>query len=98
MVESSGLVERVAQAMGVDKEEVVLKSVNELILSELRRLYSESISVKQRYGVASSKEFDDLYREGRLDEEDTWRDYFRLSHLEERIAVLEDILSETSIE
>lgn len=97
MVETAGLVERVAQAIGVGEDKVVLKSVYELLRTELRKLYAESIELRQRYGVESSGELDELYRRGELDEENSWRDYFRLSHLEERIAVLEELLSEASV-
>ena len=96
MVETTALVERVAQVMGVDKEKVVLKSVSELILSELRKHYAESVEIKQKYGVESAREIDESYQKGLLEEENSWRDFFRLSHLEERIMVLDELLSETS--
>jgi hypothetical protein len=38
------------------------------------------------------------YKRGELDEEHSWRDFFRLSHLEERRGVLERLLEEASVE
>ncbi len=98
MVETTVIVERLAQAMGVNKDEIMLKSIKELILSELRNLFAESLEIKQKYGIASSEEMDGLYEKGELEEEHSWRDFFRLSHLEERVLVLEELLAETSVE
>jgi len=98
LVETTTIVERLAEAIGVDKDEVVLKSVGELIRSELRKVYAESLEIKQRYGVDSAEEMDELYRKGLLEEEHSWRDFFRLRHLGERREVLEELLAETSVE
>ena len=98
MVETTPIVERLAAAIGGDKDEVGLKSVGELIRAELRKVYAESLEIKQRYGVDSAEEMDELYRKGLLEEEHSWRDFFRLRHLEERREVLEELLAETSVE
>jgi len=95
VVETTIIVERLAQAIGVDEDEVVLKGVGALIRSELRKVYAESMEIKQRYGVESADEMDESYRRGVLAEEHSWRDYFRLCHLEERREVLEELLSES---
>ena len=98
MVETTVIVERLAQAIGIDKDKILLKSIKELITSALRDVFSESMEIKRRYGVESSEEMDGLYRSGKLEEEHSWRDFFRLRHLEEQVTVLEELLAETSVE
>lgn len=98
MVEVPVLLERVAEATGELKERIMAKGVVEYLKSELRRVNSEAIEIRSRYGVDSAREMDERYEKGELDEENSWRDFFRLSHLEERREVLEGLLEEASVE
>jgi len=98
MVEAPVLLERVAEATGELKERILARGVLEYLKSELRRVNSEAIEIRGKYGVNSSREMDEKYEKGELDEENSWRDFFRLSHLEERREVLEGLLEEASVE
>ena len=92
------LLERVAEATGELKERILVKGVVEYLRSELRRVNAEVIEIRNRYGVDSAGDMDEMYGRGELDEEHSWRDFFRLSHLEERRGVLERLLEEASVE
>ena len=98
MVEIPATLERVAEVTGELKERILAKGVEEYIRSELRGVNAEIIEIRSRYGVESSREMDELYGKGLLDEEHSWRDFFRLSHLEERREVLERLLLESQVE
>jgi len=98
MVEGPVLLERVAEATGELKERILAKGVVEYLRSELRRVNAEVIEIWNRYGVDSAGDMDERYRRGELDEEHSWRDFFRLSHLEERRGVLERLLEEAPVE
>ena len=98
MVEGSVLLERVAEATGELKERILAKGVFEYLRSELRRVNAEIIGICNRYGVNSAVDMDEKYRRGELDEEHSWRDFFRLRHLEERRVILERLLEESSVE
>jgi len=98
MVEIPATLERVAEATGELKERILAKGVEEYIRSELRGVNAEIIEIRSRYGVESSGEMDERYGKGLLDEEHSWRDFFRLSHLEERREVLERLLLESRVE
>ncbi len=97
MVEGPVLLERVAEATGELKERILARGVVEYLRSELRRVNAEVIGIRNRYGVDSAGDMDERYRRGELDEGHSWRDFFRLSHLEERRGVLERLLEEASV-
>ena len=98
MVEIPVLLERVAEATGELKERILAKGVEEYLRSELRKVNAEVIGIRSRYGVESSGEMEELYRRGLLEEEHSWRDFFRLNQLEERREVLEGLLLESRVE
>jgi hypothetical protein len=98
MVEVSLLLERVAKATGEVKEKIMAKGVIEYLKSSLREVNAAIIELRNKYGVASAKDMEEKYKRGELEEEDTWRDFFRLSHLEERKENLERLLEEISVE
>jgi len=98
MVEVSVLLERVSKATGEVKEKIMAKGIVEYLKSSLREVNAEIIELCNRYGVVSARDMEEKYKRGELEEEGTWRDFFRLSHLEERKEILETLLEETSVE
>ena len=98
MVEVSVILERVAKATGEVKEKIMAKGVIEYLKSSLREVNAAIIELRNKYGVSSAKDMEEKYKRGELEEEDTWRDFFRLSHLEERKENLERLLEEISVE
>ena len=98
MVEVSVLLERVSKATGEVKDEIMARGVMEYLKSSLREVNAEIIELCNRYGVASARGMEEKYELGELEEEGTWRDFFRLSHLEERKEILESLLEEASVE
>jgi len=54
--------------------------------------------IRSKYGVVSASEMDAKYKHGELEEENSWRDFFRLTHLEEQSATFEKLLKEVSVE
>ena len=98
MVEVSVLLERVSKATGEVKEKIVAKGIMEYLKSSLREVDAKIIELCNKYRVTSAREMEEKYKRGELEEEDTWRDFFRLSHLEERREILEKLLEEISVE
>jgi len=97
MVEVSVLLDRVSEATGEMREEMVIKGVVEYLKSKLREVNAEAIEICNKYKVASAEDIGKKYESGELEEEDSWRDFFRLSHLEERKEILERLLEEASV-
>lgn len=94
MVETPVIVERLAQVIGLDRDQVLREGVKHMIRIALREARIEYMALRHKYNVESWAEMEDLYRREELDEENSWEDYFRLMHLEERIGTLEDLLAE----
>jgi len=49
---------------------------------QLREVKAEIFQITGRYGVSGVEEMEARYRDGTLEEADTWRDLQRLDHLE----------------
>ena len=98
MVEVSVLLERVSKATGEVKEKIMAKGIVAYLKSSLREVNADIIVLCNRYGVVSARDMEEKYKRGELEEEGTWRDFFRLSHLEERREILETLLEEASVE
>jgi len=98
MVEVSVLLDRVAKATGELRERIVAKGITEYLKSQLREVNAEIIEVCNKYQVASANDMERKYESGELEEEGSWRDFFRLSHLEERRNTLQRLLEETTLE
>lgn len=92
------MLERISKATGEVKEKIMAKGIMEYLKSSLREVNAEIIELCNRYEVTSAKDMEEKYKRGELEEEDTWRDFFRLSHLEERKEILEKLLEEISVE
>ena len=91
------LLDRVANATGEGREQVLTRGVVEYLKSKLRDVNAEAFEIRCRYEVASSGEMDDKYRRGELEEAGSWRDFFRLSHLEEQSEALEKLLEDVLV-
>ena len=98
MVEVSVLLDRVSKATGELREQIVAKGVMEYLKSKLREVNAEIIEVCNKYKVASARDMERKYESGELEEEGSWRDFFRLSHLEERRDTLQRLLEDTTLE
>ena len=53
-----------------------------LLVRQLRQVKAENFRICGRYGVSSIAEMEARYRDGTLDEDESWRDLQRLDHLE----------------
>lgn len=94
MVEAATLLERVAEATCGAREKILAEEALEHVRSALLEVDAEIDRLCRRHGVASSSDIDEKYMRGRLDEEDSWRVFFRLSHLEEVREALEKLVEE----
>jgi len=94
MVGAVALLESVAEATRGVKERTIPEEILEHVKSALLEVNAEIDGLCRRHGVVFSSDIDEKYMRGRLEEEDTWRVFFRLSHLEELREALEKLLEE----
>jgi hypothetical protein len=82
----------VAQELNIAEDKVLKLGLAALVERELRLVKAEVFEITGRYNVASAQEMEARYRDGSLEEADSWRDLQRLDHLEYRRDRLSDLL------
>jgi hypothetical protein len=72
----------VAQELYLSQEELLKQGARSLLERQLREIKAEIFHISGRYGVSSVEEMETRYRDGTLEEADSWQDLQRLDHLE----------------
>ena len=71
-----------AQELRIFPDELLKQGTRVLLERQLREVKAEIYRITGRYGVASVNEMEERYRDGALEEVDSWQDLQRLDHLE----------------
>jgi len=72
----------VAQELQLSEQDLLKQGVRALLERRLREIKAQIFEIQSRYGVSSVQDMETRYREGTLEEADSWRDWQRLDHLE----------------
>ena len=67
-------VDRVSRALGVSRDELVKRGVEEFLQAQLRACLAEIRELEVRYGVKGSGGLEEKIREGVVDEHPAWED------------------------
>jgi len=78
------LVDRISRALGVSRDELVKRGVEEFLQAQLRACLAEIRELEVRYGVKGSKELEEKIRVGSVDEHPAWEDLIVWENLEGR--------------
>ena len=81
-VQVQAMLKTVAQELYLSQEELLRQGTRSLLERQLREIKAEIFQISGRYGVSSVEEMEARYRDGTLEEADSWRDLQRLDHLE----------------
>ena len=76
------MLKAVAQELYLSQEELSKQGARSLLERQLREVKAEIFLITGHYGVSSVEEMEARYRDGTLEEADSWRDLQRLDHLE----------------
>ncbi len=79
---ANAILSTVAEELHISEEELVKEGVRTLLERQLRAVKAEIFEICGRYGVSDVEEMEARYRDGTLEEADTWHDLQRLDHLE----------------
>lgn len=82
----------VAHELHIPEEEVLKQGLRAFLERQLRAITAEIFEIYGRYGVSSVEEIEARYRDGTLEEADSWRDLQRLDHLEYKQDRLQQLL------
>lgn len=80
--QANKILSTVARELKISEEELVKQGLRSFVESQLREVKAEIFELSGRYGVSSVEEMEARYRDGTLEEADSWRDLQRLDHLE----------------
>jgi hypothetical protein len=66
----------------ISKEEVLKQSLLAFLEKKSREINSQILQISGKYGIKSIYEFEELYKQGKIEENGTLEDYQQLDHLE----------------
>jgi len=81
-IQGMEMLSTVAHALHISEEELLRQGLRRVLEHHLRAVKAEIFEISSRYGISSVTEMEARYRDGTLEEADSWRDLQRLDHLE----------------
>ena len=81
-IQGMEMLSTVAHELRISEEELLRQGLRRVLEHHLRAVKAEIFEITSRYGVSSVTEMEARYRDGTLEEADSWRDLQRLDHLE----------------
>lgn len=91
-LETNAILGKAAEALQVSEEDVLRQGIRVLLERRLHDVEAQIFELTGRYGVSSVEEMEERYRQGTLDEADSWRDLQSLDHLEYKRDRLREII------
>ena len=80
--QSSAILGTVARELHVSEDDLLKQGLRIYLERRLRSIKAEIFELYGRYGMHSVEEMEARYRDGTLEEAQSWRDFQRLDHLE----------------
>ena len=71
-----------AEELHIAEDDLIRKGVQSYLERQLRMVRAEIFEITSRYNVSSVEVMEERYRNGSLEEADSWKDLQRLDHLE----------------
>jgi hypothetical protein len=76
------MIKEVSEEFNMPQDELLKQGIRTLLERRLREVKAEIFEIAGKYNVAGVSEMESRYREGSLEEADSWRDLQSLDHLE----------------
>lgn len=80
--QSNEILSTIAQQLCIPEEDLLKGGLRSFLEHRLREVKAEIFEISSRYGVSRVEEMESRYRDGTLEEADSWQDLERLDHLE----------------
>mgnify|MGYP001038049463 CR=1 FL=1 len=91
-IETDAILEKVAHELQISETEALTEGLRTLLQRHLRVIQSRVFQIRGQYGVTSVEDMEERYRQGTLDEAESWRDLQALDHLEYKQQRLQEML------
>ncbi len=88
------VVSKVSGLLGIDVNTLERESLKVYLKKKMREYNAGMLEILNKYSVKSAKEFEELYKSGKLDEVNTIDDFFKLDYLESQIEKIKAALRE----
>lgn len=86
------LIEQIAQKLETDPQTLERDSLRLYVERKIRVIESELLRLAHKYGVQNVTELDEMIRQGKYHEEETFEDYFEFDNLENERDTLVSVL------
>ncbi len=93
-VKTQKVIDALVKELRLPEENILEQGLKSFVERNLREIKVEIFQITGKYGISSIEEMEKQYKEGILEEGDTWRDFQRLDHLEYKKEQLEKLLKE----
>lgn len=94
-VRADAVLSTVAEELRISEDVLLKEALRAVLERQLRQIQAEISVICSRYGVSGVEEMEARYRNGSMEEAETWRDWQRLDHLEYKrdrlMKLLEDL-------
>lgn len=96
--ESSALVEKnielISDQFQLSREEIFRQSLLAFLEKKLREVQSQILQISGKYGIHTIYEFEELYKQGKLEEKGSFEDFQKFDHLEFKRDSLQKMIKE----
>ena len=82
--QAAQILSTVARELGISEDDLLKQGLRSFLEHQLCAVKTEFFEISGRYGLSSVTELEARYRNGTLEEADSWRDLQRLDHLEHK--------------
>ena len=86
------IIKEVSQEFQVTQDQVLQQSLKAFLEHRLHTVEAEVFEIRGKYNISSVEAMESRYREGSLEEAESWRDLQRLDHLEYQRDRLRELL------
>ena len=81
-VHTIAILGEVVEALQLPEDDLIRKSLHSYLERQLRAVQAEIFEITSRYTVTGVEDMESRYRDGTLEEADSWQDLQRLDRLE----------------
>lgn len=83
------LIDEIARFLGMNRDFLLEKSVETLLIERRRKVFLEKLQLLARYGASSKSEIEEKAKKEELAEHPTWEDLITLENLEAELEKLD---------
>ena len=76
------ILDELAEEFHTSRDDLIREGLHSILERKLHRVQTEIFEITSRYSISNTEEMEARYRDGTLEEADTWQDLQRLDHLE----------------